>query len=184
MGSASSPIGFVMGRWPILALSSVSGKMNLHAFLSLLLNHPITWVGFALIFSMTMSGISITILFRFMAHLGFYRGQELECKHGKKLYLTGWENYVWVQFYNPPCQYSPGNLAKLEDAWKQWTTSFKDCLLHLRQLEVAFIPAGAADLTSEVLPAIKNLSKYGGVMLWLKCFDDLTGFSSSNKNDV
>nr|POF04408.1 acidic endochitinase se2 [Quercus suber] len=65
-----------------------------------------------------------------------------------------------------------------------WTTSFKDCLLHLRQLEVAFIPAGAADLTSEVLPAIKNLSKYGGVMLWLKCFDDLTGFSSSNKNDV
>ena len=73
---------------------------------------------------------------------------------------------------------------KLEDAWKQWTTSFKDCLLHLRHLEVAFFPAGPADLTSEVLPAIKNLAKYGGVMLWSKYFDDLTGLSSSNKNDV
>ena len=100
------------------------------------------------------------------------------------MYLTDCEDYVWVQFYNPPCQYSPGNWAKLEDAWKQWTTSFKVCLLHLRHLEVAFFPAGPADLTSEVLPAIKNLAKYGGVMLRSKYFDDLTGLSSSNKNDV
>ena len=66
------------GRWPILVLSSVSGKMSLHAFLSLLLNHPITWVGFAFTFAMTIFGISITFPSRLMAHLGFSRGQELE----------------------------------------------------------------------------------------------------------
>ncbi|KAK9994634.1 hypothetical protein SO802_024337 [Lithocarpus litseifolius] len=62
--------------------------------------------------------------------------------------------------------------------------SFKDCLLHLKLLQVALIPAGAADLTSEVLPAIKNSAKYEGVTLWSKYYDDLTGFSSSNKDDV
>ena len=36
----------------------------------------------------------------------------------------------------------------------------------------------------KVLPAIKNSAKYGGVTLWSKYYDDLTGFSSSNKNDV
>ncbi|MBA0743685.1 hypothetical protein Gogos_006346, partial [Gossypium gossypioides] len=43
-----------------------------------------------------------------------------------------------------------------------------------------FIPVN--DLTSKVLPAIKNSSKYGGVMLWSKYYDDQSGYSSSIKS--
>ncbi|CDP09309.1 unnamed protein product [Coffea canephora] len=69
---------------------------------------------------------------------------------------TGLFDYVWVQFYNnPPCQYSAGS---------------------------GFIPA--TDLTSQVLPAIKDSDKYGGVMLWSKYYDDETGYSKSIKSDV
>ncbi|KAI3451087.1 hypothetical protein Pfo_007752 [Paulownia fortunei] len=60
-------------------------------------------------------------------------------KRGKKVYLsaapqcpfpdawiggalqTGLFDYVWVQFYNNPCQYSSG-MTNLEEAWKQWVT--------------------------------------------------------------
>jgi chitinase len=45
-----------------------------------------------------------------------------------------------------------------------------------------FIPV--PDLTSNVLPSIKDSSKYGGVMLWSKYYDDQSGYSSSIKNDV
>ncbi|MBA0754715.1 hypothetical protein Gogos_021945 [Gossypium gossypioides] len=45
-----------------------------------------------------------------------------------------------------------------------------------------FIPV--ADLTSKVLPSIKGSTKYGGVMLWSKYYDDQTGYSSSIKTDV
>ncbi|KAL6291595.1 hypothetical protein ACE6H2_009105 [Prunus campanulata] len=45
-----------------------------------------------------------------------------------------------------------------------------------------FIPA--TDLNSQILPAIKNSAKYGGVMLWSKYYDDITGYSSSIKNHV
>nr|KJB19884.1 hypothetical protein B456_003G123100 [Gossypium raimondii] len=41
-----------------------------------------------------------------------------------------------------------------------------------------------ADLTSKVLPSIKGSTKYGGVMLWSKYYDDQTGYSSSIKTDV
>ena len=128
-------------------------------------------------------------------------------KQGKKVYLTaapqcpfpdasignalktGLFDYVWVQFYNnPPCQYRPGSLADLEDAWKQWTSAIpaKKIFLGLPAAPDAagsgFIPA--TDLTSQVLPAIKGSTKYGGVMLWSKYYDDQSGYSSSIKNDV
>ncbi|KAL0008485.1 hypothetical protein SO802_009987 [Lithocarpus litseifolius] len=36
---------------------------------------------------------------------------------------TGLFDHVWVQFYNnPPCQYTPGSISNLEEAWKQWTS--------------------------------------------------------------
>ncbi|PON96934.1 Endo-beta-N-acetylglucosaminidase [Trema orientale] len=102
---------------------------------------------------------------------------------------TGLFDYVWVQFYNnPPCQYTTGGLANLEDAWKQWTSAIpaKKIFLGLPAAPDAagsgFIPTG--DLTSQVLPAIKGSDKYGGVMLWSKYYDDQTGYSSSIKNDV
>ncbi|KAF6162449.1 hypothetical protein GIB67_017337 [Kingdonia uniflora] len=128
-------------------------------------------------------------------------------KRGKKVYLTvapqcpfpdawigdalktGFFNYVWVQFYNnPPCQYTQGMLSNLEDAWKQWTSSIPATKIFLglpaapQAAGNSFIPA--SDLSSNVLPTIKGLSKYGGVMLWSKYYDDLDGYSSSIKSHV
>ncbi|OMP08539.1 hypothetical protein COLO4_06368 [Corchorus olitorius] len=128
-------------------------------------------------------------------------------KRGKKVYLTaapqcpfpdawvgdalktGLFDYVWVQFYNnPPCQYTSGDLANLEDAWKQWTTDIPATKIFLG-LPAAPAAAGSgfipvSDLTSQVLPAIKDSTKYGGVMLWSKYYDDQTKYSSSIKSDV
>ncbi|XP_042020289.1 acidic endochitinase-like [Salvia splendens] len=100
---------------------------------------------------------------------------------------TGLFDYVWVQFYNnPPCQYSSG-MTNLEAAWKQWTSiKASQIFLGLPASSSAagsgFIPAN--DLTSQVLPAIKGSTKYGGVMLWDKYHDDQSGYSSSIKNNV
>ncbi|XP_008791958.2 hevamine-A-like [Phoenix dactylifera] len=102
---------------------------------------------------------------------------------------TGLFDYVWVQFYNnPPCQYSPGAVTNLEDAWKQWTSGIKATKMFLG-LPAApdaagsgFIPVG--DLKSQVLPALKKSTKYGGVMLWSKYYDDQTGYSKAIKPDI
>ncbi|KAL3516727.1 hypothetical protein ACH5RR_023629 [Cinchona calisaya] len=42
----------------------------------------------------------------------------------------------------------------------------------------------ASDLTSQMLPAIKDFGKYGGVMLRSKFYDDETGYSSYIKSDA
>ena len=128
-------------------------------------------------------------------------------KQGKKVYLTaapqcpfpdawiggalktGLFDYVWVQFYNnPPCQYTPGSIGTLEDAWKQWTSDVPASKIFLG-LPAAPTAAGngfipASDLTSQVLPTIKDSSKYGGIMLWSKYYDDQSGYSSSIKSHV
>ncbi|KAF7826113.1 acidic endochitinase-like [Senna tora] len=84
---------------------------------------------------------------------------------------TGLFDYVWVQFYNnPPCQYSSGDVANLEDAWKQWISDIPNTKVFLglpaspQAAGSGFIPV--SDLTSTILPAIKPTSNYGGVMLW------------------
>ena len=128
-------------------------------------------------------------------------------KKGKKVYLTaapqcpfpdalvggalktGLFDYVWVQFYNnPPCQYTSGNVGNLEDAWKTWTSDIPATKIFLG-LPAAPDAAGSGfipvdDLKSTVLPVIKDSSKYGGVMLWSKYYDDQTGYSSSIKSSV
>ncbi|KAB2598714.1 hevamine-A-like [Pyrus ussuriensis x Pyrus communis] len=130
-------------------------------------------------------------------------------KRGKKVYLTaapqcpfpdawvgnalktGLFDNVWVQFYNnPPCQYTSGNVANLESAWKQWTSAIPAHKIFLglpaapQAAGSGFIPA--SDLNSQVLPHIKNSAKYRGVMLWSKYYADLDldGYSSSIKNHV
>ncbi|GAU39774.1 hypothetical protein TSUD_220180 [Trifolium subterraneum] len=113
-----------------------------------------------------------------------------DCNFGQRNALkTGLFDYVWVQFYNnPPCQYSGGAISNLEDAWKQWISDIpaKKIFLGLPASPQAagsgFI--SATDLTSKVLPAIQDSSKYGGVMLWSRYYDDQSGYSSSIKNHV
>ncbi|XP_031278625.1 hevamine-A-like [Pistacia vera] len=102
---------------------------------------------------------------------------------------TGVFDNVWVQFYNnPPCQYTQGDIGKLENAWKEWTSDIPATKIFLglpaspEAAGTGFIPV--ADLKSKVLPFIKGSDKYGGVMLWSKYYDDQSGYSSSIKNDV
>ncbi|KAL6124110.1 hypothetical protein ACLB2K_076625 [Fragaria x ananassa] len=101
---------------------------------------------------------------------------------------TGLFDYIWVQFYNnPPCQYS-ADLSDLESAWKQWVSDIPATKIFLG-LPAAPDAAGSGfipvnDLTSQVLPAIKGSSKYGGVMLWSKYYDDQTHYSASIKNHL
>ncbi|XP_020571591.1 acidic endochitinase-like [Phalaenopsis equestris] len=103
---------------------------------------------------------------------------------GKAL-STGLFDYIWVQFYNnPPCQYSGGQPTNLEDAWKQWTDA---CFAGGMPPGAGaggrgFRPAG--DLTSKVLPVIKGSSKYGGVMLWSRYYDNETGYSKTILSSV
>lgn len=102
---------------------------------------------------------------------------------------TGLFDYVWVQFYNNArCHYS-ANAGNLETAWNQWTSSIHATQIFLglpaapeAAINGGFIPS--ATLTSEVLPAIKGSPKYGGVMLWSRYYDILTGYSDSIKNSV
>uniref|UniRef100_A0A0D9V037 chitinase n=1 Tax=Leersia perrieri TaxID=77586 RepID=A0A0D9V037_9ORYZ len=102
---------------------------------------------------------------------------------------TGLFDYVWVQFYNnPPCQYAGGSAANLVEAWHQWTAGVhaKGIFLGLPASPGAagsgFIPVGS--LESQVLPALKTSSKYGGVMLWSRYYDDQDGYSSAIKKAV
>lgn len=100
---------------------------------------------------------------------------------------TGLFDYVWVQFYNNPCQFS-GDGSDLFDSWKLWTSKIPHAQIFLglpaapAAAGSGFIPASV--LKSAVLPVIKRSPKYGGVMLWSKFYDDQTGYSSSIKHNV
>ncbi|XP_021725683.1 acidic endochitinase SE2-like [Chenopodium quinoa] len=100
---------------------------------------------------------------------------------------TGLFDFVWVQFYNNPranCQYD-GSTDNLLNSWNQWTSlQANQIFLGIPASDQAanngFIPADV--LTSQVLPTIKGSSKYGGVMLWSKAFDN--GYSNAIKSSV
>ncbi|GAB2265125.1 hypothetical protein Dimus_000191 [Dionaea muscipula] len=102
---------------------------------------------------------------------------------------TGLFDYVWVQFYNnPPCEYLNGNTTNLISSWNLWAnqTYVRKLFLGLPAAPAAagsgFIPANV--LTSQVLPLIKKSRKYGGVMLWSRYYDTLTGYSAAIINSV
>ncbi|XP_058082670.1 acidic endochitinase-like [Magnolia sinica] len=100
---------------------------------------------------------------------------------------TGLFDYVWVQFYNNYCEYT-GNITQLKDTWDQWTTKIRATKIFLglpaapTAANNGYIPSNV--LISDVLPPLKNSTMYGGVMLWSKYYDDLTGYSSSIKSHV
>lgn len=102
---------------------------------------------------------------------------------------TGLFDYVWVQFYNnPPCQFNPLNATSFQESWKIWTSSIPATKIFLGlpaapdAAGTGFVPV--SDLISKVLPKIKGSTKYGGVMLWSKYYDDESGYSSSIKSHV
>ncbi|CAN4085813.1 unnamed protein product [Withania somnifera] len=102
---------------------------------------------------------------------------------------TGLFDNVWIQFYNnPPCQFTTNNTENLESSWTRWTTSVNAGRIFLglpaapEAAGSGFIPAEV--LTGEILPVIKKSTKYGGVMLWSKFWDEQSGYSDSIVNSV
>ncbi|EPS58589.1 hypothetical protein M569_16224, partial [Genlisea aurea] len=99
-------------------------------------------------------------------------------------------DFIWIQFYNnPECEYFDGNATDLLDSWKQWTAEsliFGKFFLGLPAAPDAagsgYIPA--SDLTAEILPVIRESWNYGGVMLWSRAYDVLTGYGESIKASV
>ncbi|CAK9175073.1 unnamed protein product [Ilex paraguariensis] len=89
---------------------------------------------------------------------------------------TGLFDYVWIQFYNnPQCEYNNNSPDNLLASWNQWTSVPSNQIF----LGLPASPAAAGSgyippdvLISQVLPYIKTSSKYGGVMLWSRYYDD------------
>jgi len=102
---------------------------------------------------------------------------------------TGLFDYVWVQFYNnPPCQYSASaGVGGLARAWAQWASIragrvFLGLPAAPQAAGSGFVPT--SDLVSQVLPVVRNSTKYGGIMLWSRFYDGLTGYSDAVKSQV
>ncbi|KAF9602708.1 hypothetical protein IFM89_030596 [Coptis chinensis] len=101
--------------------------------------------------------------------------------------VEGCSNLYWDDLARYLSGYSKkGSITNLEDAWKQWTTSIPSAQIFLglpaatQSAGSGFIPIN--DLTSEVLPAIKGSSKYGGVMLWSKYYNGRPWHNLNGKN--
>ncbi|XP_054819758.1 acidic endochitinase-like [Prosopis cineraria] len=100
---------------------------------------------------------------------------------------TGLFTYIWVQFYNnDQCHYN-GNTNNLLTAWNQWTAVQADQVFLGVPASVdaagsGFIPTDV--MIFQVLPAIKQSSKYGGVMIWDRSFDLKSGYSDAIKASI
>nr|ABW75909.1 class III chitinase [Bambusa oldhamii] len=102
---------------------------------------------------------------------------------------TGLFDNVWIQFYNnPPCQYTSGDASNLQSAWNTWTSSVKAGSFYLGlpasqdAASGGYVPPG--DLTSTVLPGVKGVGSYGGIMLWNRYYDVQNNYSSQVKDSV
>lgn len=143
-------------------------------------------------------------------NLSSYNNNETSGDNNKKVYLsaspqcpfpdaslenalgTGLFDFVWIQFYNnPQCEFgNNGSMDLLENSWNKWIANSSNTsmvFLGLPASPDAVSYGGyisATNLTSQVLPAIKNTTKYGGVMLWSRYYDVKTNYSTSIINYV
>ncbi|KAL7193490.1 hypothetical protein ACSBR2_025159 [Camellia fascicularis] len=102
---------------------------------------------------------------------------------------TGLFDSVSIQFYNNPvCEYSTSDPNSFKNSWTQWTQSIPagKFFVGLPASEDAanngHIPAEV--VKSEVLPFVKMSPKYGGIMLWDRYHDKLSGYSDAVKSSV
>ncbi|KAJ1298538.1 hypothetical protein BS78_01G461100 [Paspalum vaginatum] len=104
---------------------------------------------------------------------------------------TGQFDVVWIQFYNNPvCEYANdnGDVSSLVSAWRSWTSGVKAGSFYLG------VPASKdaatngyiepADLTGTVIPAIRDIGSYGGIMVWNRYFDVQNSYSGQVKAGV
>ncbi|KAL3698217.1 hypothetical protein R1sor_012293 [Riccia sorocarpa] len=87
-----------------------------------------------------------------------------------KFLSSGLADFVFVQFYNNPgCDIRSGNDAVV-NSYSQWTSGLPGPQVFLGVLassttgDAGFIDSGT--LTNSILPRIKSIGNYGGVMLW------------------
>ncbi|KAG1367720.1 acidic endochitinase [Cocos nucifera] len=102
---------------------------------------------------------------------------------------TGIFDYVWIQFYNnPSCEYTSGSIDNLTSAWRTWISSVTATSFFLGlpaspdAAGSGYIPPDV--LISQVLPAIKSIGKYGGIMLWNRYYDGINHYSATVKSSV
>lgn len=102
---------------------------------------------------------------------------------------TGLVDYIWVEFfYRNPCIYANGDATNLLKAWEEWTSNVPNSLIFLglpaseKAVSAGYIPPEV--LISEVLPATKEASNYGGVMIWDRYYDKISGYSAEIKDSV
>ncbi|MED6171486.1 hypothetical protein PIB30_041162 [Stylosanthes scabra] len=99
-------------------------------------------------------------------------------------------DYIFIKFYNnPKCQYNSntGDNSLLTSSWNQWSSYVKEnnkVYLGLPARPDAapiggYIPS--QELCSRVLPKVKQIPNYGGVMLWDRSYDVTTTFSDNIK---
>ncbi|CAL0321645.1 unnamed protein product [Lupinus luteus] len=99
-------------------------------------------------------------------------------------------DYVWIQFYNngqANCEFNSNNQNGFRNSWNKWTSSISASKFFVG-LPAAHAAATSGyvpsqDLINQLLPIVKS-PKYGGIMLWNRYFDTLTGYSSKIKNSV
>ncbi|KAL9323091.1 hypothetical protein ACSQ67_011144 [Phaseolus vulgaris] len=100
---------------------------------------------------------------------------------------TGLFDYVWIQFYNnPSCEYTQNNFDNFLKVWNRWSSSLNAGKIFLGlPADQAAVPSGyvSADvLVSKILPAVNESPNYGGVMLWSRYEDKMSGYSSYIQN--
>ena len=108
--------------------------------------------------------------------------------HLKRALNTGLFDYVYIQFYNNYCHYDSANPSAFKASWNQWTSSSINARLFLglpaspEAAHSGYVPSEV--LISQVLPFVRSSTKYGGVMLWNKFFDDKSQYSAKIKAKV
>nr|ALP46630.1 chitinase [Zea mays] len=101
---------------------------------------------------------------------------------------TGQFDNVWIQFYNNPgCAYANGDDTNLVSAWNTWTSSITAGSFYLGvpaspQAGSGYIDPGT--LTGTVIPAIRGIGNYGGIMVWDRFNDVQNNYSSQVKGSV
>ncbi|KAF2291194.1 hypothetical protein GH714_020603 [Hevea brasiliensis] len=81
-----------------------------------------------------------------------------------------------------------GSPKSFKDSWNKWTSSITASKFFVG-LPASQATAGSGYLRpnvliSQVLPFVKGSSKYGGIMLWNKYYDDKNGYSSKISSSV
>ncbi|XP_054800806.1 acidic endochitinase SE2-like [Prosopis cineraria] len=109
---------------------------------------------------------------------------------------TGLVDYLFVLYYDryATCEYlGNGDFTGLLESWSTWTSKegVADHTSVFLGLVASDDPNAASsgyispeDLKSEVLPYVKESSNFGGVMIWNRYYDELTGYSAQIKDDL